>query len=435
MNKHRQNIYILIWSLFVLIALKQESFRQSLCNRVGISNGWMLHMNDNEVNQITAACSATSALYFRTDFAWSDVQWNGDDEWNWSNIDRVLQSALSQDLELIAILDYFPPWANIETDTSYWFNYVYQAGLRYIPQGVAIWEMWNEPNLQNFFPDPNVEDYVKRILKPGANAIRKAAKELNAQVTVLTGGLAPAASDGTNISQLDFVTEMYHYDAQNYFDGLGQHPYCWPLDPSILDDFNWFLKTQELYNVMQANGDGHKLIWGTELGWPTHDANQNGVTIFDQAIYLTKAYDIWNAWNWTGPLIWYAYNDAGTDLNNPEDHFGLTDHQFNAKPSLDSFIVVTNECAGNLSTKLHYTDQLTGIHLFPNPVKDQFTINGLPLFNTIKIIDINGNVYHNYINASRSLSVNIQDLPSGIYFILIEQEGNNQTNFKKILKE
>jgi len=32
-------------------------------------------MNDSKVDEITAACAETKALYFRVDFAWSDVQW------------------------------------------------------------------------------------------------------------------------------------------------------------------------------------------------------------------------------------------------------------------------------------------------------------------------------------------------------------------------
>lgn len=435
MIKFKLNIFTLALSIIFVSLSKFHLSAQTSCDRLGISNGWMLHMNDEEVDQITEACASTYALYFRTDFAWSDVQWNGSDEWNWSNIDRVLQSALDHKLELIAIVDYFPPWATIESDTSYWFNFVYEAGLRYIPQGVVIWEMWNEPNLNSFLPNPNVEDYVNKILIPGSNAIRKAAMELNTSVTVITGGLAPAATDGTNISQLDFVTELYTNGAQDYFDALGQHPYCWPLDPSIPNDFNWFLKTEELYQVMQSNGDGNKPIWGTELGWPTHNTSQNGVSEITQAEYLIKAFTLWNSWPWTGPLIWYAYNDAGTDLSNPEDHFGLVDHQFNSKPSLDSFLIVTNECAGSEITQLDVFDLPSDIIIFPNPVKDVFTMEGFLQTCTIKIIDRNGTVFKKTTNTHKSIRITINDLPAGMYFILIEDEDRSQISLKKIFKE
>jgi len=262
----------------------------------------MLNMNTQQVNQITQACAATNAKYFRTDFAWSDVQWNGSNDWYWNNIDRLVTSSNAEGMEMIAIVTYFPPWAGTNTDTTFWYNFVYQAGLRYIPQGVTIWEMWNEPNLINFWPQPNVSDYVNKILKPGSNAIRQAAADLGTTVTVLSAGLAPAATDGTNISQIDFFTGIYAHGGKDYFDAASNHPYCWPLAPGLVNPYNWFLKTQDFRTVMLNNGDGSKKIWGTEMGWPTHQG-QNGITEAQQAQYLTDAYQIWNSWSWTASKL------------------------------------------------------------------------------------------------------------------------------------
>lgn len=346
------------------------SYTQTLCPKAGISNGWLLSMNDDEVDQITKACAATKAQYFRIDCAWTDVQYEGEEEWNWENVDRVINSATNEGLEIIAIVDYFPPWADVNTDTIFWSEYVYQAGLRYIPQGVHVWEMWNEPNITNFWPgNPNVKDYVEKILKPGSNAIRKAALELNTSVTVLTGGLAPAATDGTNISQLDFFTGIYTEGGKDYFDAAGQHPYCWPLNPSSSSAFNWFLRTEDLRKVMVENDDSEKLIWGTELGWPSTGAANGGVTEMEQAAYLTIAYDLWDDWDWTGPLIWYAYNDAGPDTTYSEDNFGLVDVDFNAKPALEAFLAVTLDCLTPNSISENIDDEMS-LQLSPNPSRD-----------------------------------------------------------------
>jgi len=421
---------LIFFFLFVQCAI----IGQNYCDRVGISNGWMLHMNDAQVDQITAACAASKALYFRTDFAWSDVQWNGANSWNWANVDRVVSSATMQDLELIAIVDYFPPWADVNTDTSFWYNFVYEAGLRYIPQGVVIWEMWNEPNITNFWPNPNVQDYVNQILKPGSNAIRQAASDLNIPVLVLSGGLAPAATDGTNISQLDFVTGIYANGGADYFDGLGQHPYCWPLDPSIPNTYNWFLNTQQLRDVMIANGDELKQIWGTEMGWPTSSSNTNGITASQQAEYLSSAYAIWNDWPWTGPLIWYAYNDAGTDINDPEDNFGLVDYNFNPKPALDSFLNVAAFCASNITTPVDVIIENECFTLYPNPVINQFSIAGLIHTYNIHILDSSGTILQDLTNSASSIVIDIQTLPAGIYLIRIERKGFSQIKLEKILK-
>lgn len=425
----QKNLVSLVFLLFF-----QTSFGQNLCERVGISNGWMLDMTTPEVDQITKACADSGALYFRTDFAWSDVQYVSANHWNWTNVDRIVNSAIVQDLEMIAILDYFPPWADVNTDTTFWYNFAYEAGLRYIPQGVVIWEMWNEPNIINFWPNPDVEDYVEKILKPGSNAIRQAARELGIAVMVLTGGLAPAATDGTNISQIDFITEIYANGAKDYFDAVGHHPYCWPLDPSLANPYNWFLKTEDIYNVMVANGDATKNIWGTEMGWPTHNINNNGVSEATQAVYLAEAFHLWNNWSWTGPLVWYAYNDAGDDFDDAEDNFGLVDFDFNPKLALDSFLQITSTCEIPIITATDIIIENSSINLFPNPVANEFSIDGLIHAYKIQIFDSNGNLYEDFTNSTTLIKINLQDLPAGVYFILLQRKNYSELRLEKLLK-
>jgi len=406
----------------------QPVFTQDLCDRTGISNGWMLSKTNSEVDRVTAAAAASNALYFRSDFAWSDVQYEGSDTWNWSNVDRVVNSALAQDLELIAILDYFPPWANAQSDTSFWSQFVYEAGLRYIPKGVTIWEMWNEPNITNFWDQPDVKDYVEKILIPGSNAIRKAASDLGTSVTVISAGLAPAATDGTNISQIDFFKGIYENGGKDYFDAAGQHPYCWPLDPSIENPFNWFLKTEELRQVMIEQGDLDKKIWGTEMGWPTHLGN-NGVSKNQQAQFLSSAFSIWNAWDWTGPLIWYAYNDAGEDATYSEDNFGLTDYDFNPKPALDSFLVVTANC-GVLSNTNISESNTEQIRLYPNPSSDKLFLYTHVKSTTIEIYTAQGLLLNRYENIARTTGLDISSYRAGLYFAVFTVEGKRVQSIK-----
>jgi len=402
---------------------------------MGISNGWMLNMDESEIDQITAACAMTNTLYFRSDFAWSDVQWEGSESWNWSNIDRVVSSSNKEGLALIAILDYFPPWASVSTDTTFWYDFVYQAGLRYIPQGVVIYEIWNEPNITNFWPEPNVQDYVQNILIPGSNAIRKAASDLNTSVTVISGGLAPAATDGNNISQLDFVQGIYDNGGKNHFDALGQHPYCWPLDPSIPNTFNWFLNTEQLRNIMIKNGDGHKKIWGTEMGWPTSNPNSNGVSESDQARFLSSSYGLWNNWDWTGPLIWYAYNDAGTNFENPEDNFGLVRNDFSSKVALDSFLMLSSNCSDNIVGSSEFESNDHSLKVFPNPVSKELNINGLDLTSKVSIFNISGILVQEAFPSSENLSLNLAFFPNGIYFIKVVKEDEKVLLVKRLVKK
>lgn len=418
--------YLCFAYLLIFITLSPIIYAQEFCERAGVSNGWMLDMSSDEMDQVTKACAETKAKYFRADFAWSDVQWNSMDEWNWSNIDRLVQSAQNNDLQLIGILTYFPPWTDQNADTIFWSNFVYEAALRYIPEGVTVFEMWNEPNIVNFFPKPDVRDYVERILIPGANALRMAANQLEVEVTIISGGLAPAATDGINISQLDFVKGIYEYGGKNYFDALGQHPYCWPIAPNEISDYNWFLKTEELREVMIENEDDAKFIWGTEMGWPTHNG-MNGVSDDMQAQFLSSAYQQWNDWAWTGPLIWYAYNDAGSDEEEPEDNFGLTDSDFNPKPSLLAFEEMTTQCL--LDSNFESNDDFTFVNVFPNPTAGQlFVETGVPFFQ-IRLFNLNG---RQLLHSKDLRELDISELSSGMYYLTV-QSGGKIENFKIVL--
>jgi len=104
---------------FCILALLLPQFliTQISCHRAGISNGWMLNKTDSEVQQIAEASSATASLYFKSDFAWSDVQFNDPYEFNRVNVGRAVTAAIQNNLEVIAILDYFMPWADKNTDT------------------------------------------------------------------------------------------------------------------------------------------------------------------------------------------------------------------------------------------------------------------------------------------------------------------------------
>jgi len=390
-------------------------------------------MDDQEVDQITSACAETGALYFRVDIAWTDVQHEGSDSWYWDNVDRVVLSAKQKGLETIGILDYFPPWADTTTDTSFWSNFVYQAGLRYIPQGISVWELWNEPNITNFWPQPNVEEYVNQVLIPGSIAIKRAADEMNISITVLTAGLAPAATDGTNISQEDFITGIYELEASDYFDAVGHHPYCWPLDPSIPNPYNWLLKTENIYDIMVENGDGDKKIWCTELGWPTIMNSNLNVTESQQADYLAKSVKLWNEWEFTGPLLWYAYNDAGTNQNNPEDNFGLVDYDFNAKPALDAFLNLIQNCSIDTTTRVQYISKKK-IIISPNPNSGRLAINGLPLNSTIRIVNAVGQVYLSVYAAQESITLDVKNISNGLFFLEIRNQENQIILLEKIIR-
>jgi len=74
------------------------------------------------------------------------------------------------------------------------------------------------------------------------------------------------------------------------------------------------------------------------------------------------------------------------------------------------------------------------ILLYPNPVENQFTIEGLMGNYSIKILDVSGNVYQTISTNLGTYTIDINQLPSGLFFIAIEKNSNGNVRLEKILK-
>lgn len=74
------------------------------------------------------------------------------------------------------------------------------------------------------------------------------------------------------------------------------------------------------------------------------------------------------------------------------------------------------------------------IELFPNPVDNVFTINGDLSLYTIEIIDATGQVYQQINSLGNNYSIDISNLPSGVYLLRILHLTNNKLSFQKIIK-
>jgi hypothetical protein len=192
---------------------------------------------------------------------------------------------------------------------------------RYAPKGVNIFEIWNEPNNAGFWqPAPNPSAYTADLV-----AAYSAIKAVDPAAFVISGGLAPEATDGTNISPIDFLKAMYADGAKGSFDALGYHAYSYPALPNTYESWSaWSQMAQtspSIRSVMASNGDSSKSIWITEFGAPT--GGPDGVGEVAQAAELTQAIADAKTTSWIGALYVYSWQDEGTGPSNDQDWFGL----------------------------------------------------------------------------------------------------------------
>lgn len=309
---------------------------------------WMLLWgSDAEVDADLDAMAATGAKWLRFDFDWASAE-PTPGNYRWTYIDRVVNKARARGLRILATPSYTPTWARpagttdkyAPADPGTYAAFVKAAASRYAPLGVHHWEIWNEPNVQQFWqPAPNVGQYAA-MLKAAAGAIRS----VDAKAVVLNAGLAPAAdtADGQYISPRTFLSRLYQAGARTSFDAVAMHPYAWPYGISAAGDWNQWNSMPKTYDIMVANGDGAKKIWATEYGAPT-GANSRAVSEADQARFVREAFPAWAGQVWSGPVFWYSFRDAGTDPADLEDNFGLQRRDARAKPALAEFTRVMTQ--------------------------------------------------------------------------------------------
>jgi hypothetical protein len=282
------------------------------------------------------------ADWVRIDINWAQIQAAGPKSYDWSSIDDAVEGAEARGMSVLGTIVYTPNWSRpAGTQGTYVANpaqyasFAATAAAHYEALGVQDFEIWNEPNsVASWTPAPNVATYTT-LLKDSYAAIKAVAPS----ATVITGGLAPLASDGTNISATDFLAGIYANGGKGSFDAVGMHPYCYPDLPGQADSWSgWYQMygtSTSLRSIMVANGNQDLKIWGTEFGTPS--AGGSGLSDSFQSQTVTLAYQLWAHYSWAGPLFFYEGRDNGSTATSEWDNFGFATTSFAPKPSFYAY--------------------------------------------------------------------------------------------------
>jgi hypothetical protein len=248
-------------------------------------------------------------------------------------------------MSVLGILSHTPAWARPAGTTSStppqqvsdFADFGRAAAARYGPLGVHTWEIWNEPNINDFWqpaPDANRYGELFRAAVPAVRAVDPSA-------TLLIGGLTRGTdtANGSRISQITFVERLYGNGAAQVADAIAVHPYSFPSLPSqtITTVVGGFADVPALHEVMRRHGEGHKKVWITEFGAPTGTAS-DAVSEIDQAIAVMQARKLVQEWSWAGPLFYFELRDRGTNPAIDEDNFGVLRADLTLKPAAQVLI-------------------------------------------------------------------------------------------------
>lgn len=188
-----------------------------------------------------------------------------------------------------------------------------------------IWEIWNEPNVDQFWRDAPKTDTPRHTLYA----------ELAREAIVAMRVVDPAAVIlGPSVGPLDrpesweFIREMGRTGVLAMVDGVSVHPYrSTPPETAVLD-YDW------LEDLIRQYVPAGKPIYNTEVGRSTGIyPGAPRITEDEQARRLVQTYFV-DRLHGVPLTVWYNWADLGLDRNAVHDNFGVvTFHRDRLKPS------------------------------------------------------------------------------------------------------
>lgn len=287
---------------------------------------------------VCALVKAAGIRLVRDEISWCEVEKEkGVYAWP-ANIEANIDTTRAVGLEPLLILDYGNPLyddgnapSSPEGIAAY-ANYC-RAMVSHYKGKVKYWEIWNEPNIEQFWkPKPDPDKYAI-LLKTASNACKEADPNCFV-VGVCTSGV-----------DLSFIKKVLAAGTITSMDALSVHPYRYPDPPEkgIISDL------AEVRKAMDAVGGKGKPIWVTEVGWPTH-LGPRGISVDAQAHMLVRAYLECLAGG-AETVFWYWFGNDGPNPSYNEDHFGIRFREGTPKPAYIACQTMTKLLEGATYTR------------------------------------------------------------------------------------
>lgn len=294
-----------------------------------------------DVERAAQAMQDAGVQFVRMDFNW-DMLNPTREEWKFGDYDATVKIARAHNLRVLGIVDYVSWWASSAQNSGDWRVRLYSEPLKdydfarytyevvnHFKNDVRVWQIWNEPNTQDFWkPNPNPARYASLLQEAYL-----AAKYADPGAVVLFAGLSGNGVEGNDDAQLasHFLEDAYQAGAQGYFDVMAIHPYMLP--NSGVEALR--AKISATRAVMDRYGDKDIPLWLTEVGVPTNVPWWQTAPVQteqDAANWLQLVYS--RLWDLTSTIAWYQLQDrAGED---PEGHFGLLRSDYSPKAAYEA---------------------------------------------------------------------------------------------------
>jgi len=250
----------------------------------------------------------------RTDIFWSSIEEEkGVYDFENNGYDTLTKELMKAGIRPYYVLDYSnllyeEHGASIVTDKGREaFNrYVDEVTSRYKNKGI-IWEVWNEPNLDSWEPQPNIHDY-SLLLKESVRTIKK---------NDPSGFVVAPALAGISDESLKWFEDLFKTGALDNVDAISVHPYRTWEPESVAYEYELLRELVKKYTSKKIPIISGEWGYSTANGWWGMHLSEE-----QQAAFLVRMFLI-NKLNDIPISIWYGWENDGSDPNNGEHNFGL----------------------------------------------------------------------------------------------------------------
>lgn len=321
---------VLLLSILSLSAA-QAQYRARFPLPVGAvpdSLGVNIHFTDPQSGEL-AQLAGAGFRWIRQDFFWANIE-TEKGKYDFSAYDRLLTALKPYNIRPIFILDYgndlYEKGAPRSPEARAAFARFVTAAVSHFKEQGILWEMWNEPNLTQFWPPrASASEYVALALE-AARALRAASPD--------------EWFIGPGVSGMDFVflEACFQGGLLTYWDAISFHPYRNENPESALRDYQRLRALTDRYAPAGKKLPFLNSEWGYSELYP-------GLSEKLQSKYLPRQ-ALTNLAAGLRVSIWYDWHDDGTNPKETEHHFGTVSYAYKPKPTYQAAKTLTAQLNG-----------------------------------------------------------------------------------------
>lgn len=295
--------------------------------------GVNIHFTGNRDREVKMIADA-GFRFIRMDLLWHQVE-RQKGVYDFSGYDGLLRSLDRHGVRPLFILAYGNPVYSgnpevriapaDDASRQAFAAFARAAAKRYRNRGI-IWEMWNEPNIGFWMPEPNSGQYM--LL---ARAVAKAVREEDPSATFIGPALAWSGHP--------FLDEIVKLGALEVFDAVSVHPYRPGAMPPETAQPDW-RNLRHMIDVLAPAGKHIPLVSG-EWGYTVAQIPENQQA--DNTVRMMLA----NMSAGVRLSIWYDWHDDGIDPKEGEHNFGVVRHDWSPKPAYTAMQTMTRVLDGH----------------------------------------------------------------------------------------